>query len=71
MNQYSTTPEYTVVESEKIHLTGNLLDNSDRNYLALLADLEILSKEAIKLESTFAGITSSLHMLVLSLREQA
>ncbi len=70
MSQQDRVPEYILEESEKIHPTGNLQVSSDRDYLALLADLEILHAESKLAFGMLENITSSLLVLVASVREQ-
>ncbi len=62
-------PEYLVVESEKTHLTGKLLGNSDRNYQAVQADLALLYQELNISVDILGKIRDSVHVLELSLRE--
>ncbi len=45
MNQYSTTPEFTVEQSEKTLLTGNQLAFIVHQLLDLEVDSVVLSKE--------------------------
>ncbi len=70
MNQHSTVPEFILAESEKTALTGKLQANLSRDYLACLADSEVLLKELQSLVLSFSNITSSLRMLELSVQEQ-
>jgi len=67
MNQYSTEPEYTLEESEKIHLMGNKLDSSGRNYMAVRADLDLLYQELNISVDILGKIRDSVRVLELSL----
>ncbi len=71
MSQYSTEPEYILEESEKTLLTEKVQACLNRDFLALVADLEGLSKEVTKLVDSCLGIEGDLHVVVRSLREQS
>ncbi len=68
MNQPSEEPEYILEESEKIHLTGKVQANLDRDFLQVVVDLEDLYQQAIRQVDTSIRIASSLRALVQSLR---
>ncbi len=65
-----TQTESIVVESEKIHLTEKRLDNFARDYLALLADTEILYKDFTGVRDMLENIIASLRVLEVSVSEQ-
>ncbi len=67
MNQ----PEYIVEDLEKTPLTASKQDSLDRDYLALLADLEVLLRESKRVYNWHADIIDSLQVLVRSVREQS
>ncbi len=69
MNQPSTEPEFSVLESGRIVHMGKRQDSIVRDYLALLADLESLRQESSKLVDTSLSIENQLQVLVRSLRE--
>ncbi len=72
MNQYSTEPEYTVKESERIHLTESQPVNTAQRYhmVEVVAELALLSKELDMASDILGKIRDSVHVLVLSLPEQ-
>ncbi len=70
MNPYSVEPEFTLVESEKIHLTGKLLASFVQELLELEVDTAVLYKELTRLEGTSGRIRDSLHVLRQSVLEQ-
>lgn len=65
-----TLMESMEVESEKIHLTEKVLDNFARDYLALLADSELLLKDFTGVEDMLRNIIASLRVLEVSVSEQ-
>ncbi len=66
MNHPSTVAEYSVVESEKIHLTENQLACIIQSFLAREVDLVVLSKELI----TQAASLSDTIVELRNLRQQ-
>ncbi len=67
MSQYKTEPEYTVDSSERILLTGKVLDSSTPDYMAVVADLDLLFKELTISVDILGKIRDSVRVLELSL----
>ncbi len=70
MNQYKTTPEFSVVESERTHLMGKQQDYTIPDYQAVQADLALLFQELNISVDILGRIRDSVHVLELSLQEQ-
>ncbi len=70
MNQYSRTPEYTVAESEKTHLTERQLDYIHLSMPAIKADLEELCLVQSKLVNMCLDNVDHIQGLLVSLSEQ-
>ncbi len=70
MNQYSTTPEYSVVQSEKMHHTVKAqLCASTVSYQEVEAELRLLYKELTMSVDILGRIRDSVLVLQLSLQE--
>ncbi len=69
MNQYKTTPEYSVEESVKIPPMESKLDNLGRrlNYQEVVAELALLSQELTISVDILGKIRDSVRVLELSL----
>ncbi len=67
MNQYSTTPEFSVEESERIPLMGKLRASSVPDYMAVVADLDLLYQELNISVDILGKIRDSVRVLELSL----
>ncbi len=70
MNQYSTEPEYTVEESEKIPHMESKQDSSGQDYTAVEEDLHLLYHQLGISIDILGKIQDSLRVLGQSLREQ-
>ncbi len=69
MNQFSTTPEYSVVESVKIPLTEKHPGYLIRDYQAVQADLALLYQELNISVDILGRIRDSVRVLELSVQE--
>ncbi len=71
MNQYSTEPEYSLEESEKIPPTESLQDCTNQSLLVqVAAELRLLSEEVSTCTITLRGIRNSLVLLRVSVEER-
>ncbi len=70
MKSYSMEPEYILEESEKTVHMERLPDSLGRDYLALLADSEVLYREFERVLGLLGNITKQLRMLELSVSER-
>jgi len=71
MNQYETTPEFILEQSEKILPTERVPVNLDRDYMAVVADLDLLYKELTISVDILGKIRDSVRVLELSLEAQS
>ncbi len=69
MNQYSTEPEYSLAESEEIQRMAKHPSSSNIDYLALVADMQVLSAQLTNLVDTCGVIDASIKDLVSLLQE--
>ncbi len=71
MNPWSTVPEYSVEESEKIPLTEKLQDYTNQiSLVQVQAELSLLSKELSISVDILGRILDSVRVLEQSLEEQ-
>ncbi len=66
MSQHSTEPEYSVVESEKIHPMASKLVSFVQD---LQVDIQVLYQELTKLEGFCGRIADDCRVLELSLQD--
>ncbi len=65
----SIEPEYSVVKSEKTHLTENQLRSLSQTLCDLAVDTRVLYKELTRLEGICGRIGDDIHMVVVRLQE--